>query len=323
MQTQKKEINLQYLLGRIVGQKHLIVIPVVAALVLSVVAAFSLPKKYEAYSMILLDKQKIADPLTTTAVVPTLQDEMDVLSKQLYSWPRLLRLVTELHLADSISNPQQLHDFMEVFKKRIKLEFATKDLIKISYRDSDPDVAYKVVTHIVRGIVNDSSLQKKEDAHNAIVFFTEQLKIYKQKLELSEWNFTASKVESELRLAQNRKRLLEAKMKTIQKMVPTQITREQNPLLVKLRQQLANAQDEMARLMIDGKEDNPWIIQLRQKSNFLVKKISEEEQQDTVKESISFMNPLYMQTEQDIKQADMEVEYLSKRKMELEGTDGY
>ena len=33
------------------------------------------------------------------------------------------------------------------------------------------------------------------------------------------------------------------------------------------------------------------------------------------------MNPLYMQTEQDIKQADMEVEYLTKRKAELEGTD--
>ena len=208
----------------------------------------------------MLDKQKIADPLVAAVSNPAapgsgLQDELDVLSKQMYSWPRLLRLVTELHLADSKLTPLQMHDFIEGFKKRIKIEFTTKDLIKVSYLDAKPDVTYNVVSNIVQGIINDSSKQKREDAQNAIIFFTEQLKIYKEKLELSEWNFNASKVEADLRLARNRKELLEEKMRTIQKMVPSQVTREQNPLLVRLRLQLANTQDELAKLMVDGKED--------------------------------------------------------------------
>jgi tyrosine-protein kinase Etk/Wzc len=250
-----------------------------------------------------------------------MQDELDVLSKQLYSWPRLLRLVSELHLVKDTSSPLQIHDFIEGFKKRIKLEFATKDLIKISYRDGNPDTAYKVVTNIVQGIINDSAKQKREDAQNAIVFFTEQLNIYKAKLDTSEWNFSASKVESDLRLALNRKELLEAKMKQIQKMIPSQETREQNPLLVKLRLQLADMQEQEAKLMIDGKADNPWIAELKKRSNAIAQKISEEQENNTVKESITLMNPLYLQTEQDLKQSDIEVDYLRKRKAELEVQD--
>ncbi len=321
METTNNDINWQYILGRIVGQKYLLTIPVALSLVLSVIAAYTIPKQYESYAMILLDKQKINDPLATKengSNSPALEDELGILSKQLYSYPRLMKLAQDLHLGDDIKSPLKLNLLVEGMKKRIIVEHASKDLFRISFRDGDPQVAYKAVNIMVDDLINEREEKKKLNAQDAIAFFTEQLKIYKQKLEGSEWNFTASKVETELRLARNRKELLESKMKKVSQMVPSQITKEQSPLLVRLRQQLADTQDQLARLMVDGKEDNPWILELKKKSNDLAKKINEEESRDTVKESISLMNPLYMQTEQDLKQVDMEIEYLNKRKAELE-----
>jgi len=199
------------------------------------------------------------------------------------------------------------------------VEMRGSDLIEISFRDRNPSRAQQVVDTLTQNFINENSRIKKEEARDAIAFIESQLKIYQKKLESSQQNFSTSKIATEMRLNFNRRRLLQDRLSNLQKIVPSQIRWEQNPVTARLQTRLSDTESEIARLMVDAKEGNPKIIELKKQQQEIKNFLDSEKEKETVKESISILNPSYLQSEQELKQLDMEMEDLLRRKKEIEG----
>lgn len=317
-QEKDQKIDLQYILSVIYRRKNLFIMPVIVFSILAVLACIFLPRSYEAYSTVLVANSRIVDPLISPiAVSPDIRTELNTLSRQVMAWPRMEQLVTQLHLVEEDLSPVELEKFIKALKKRITVRMRGRELIELKYMGRDPALAQKIVNTLTKNFIEESKRIKREDAQNAIDFLSEQLVIYKKKLEDSGKNFSTSKIDSDLRIARNRKNLLEDRLGKISQFVRSRITREQNPVIVQLRSQLRDLQAKLANLMIDAKEGNPQVYELEKQIKRIEKKIAQEKGKETVKESVSVTNPLYLRVEQEFKELELQIAYLRKRKREL------
>jgi tyrosine-protein kinase Etk/Wzc len=192
-----------------------------------------------------------------------------------------------------------------------------RDLLEIVYMDCSAVRAQLVVNTLTSNFIDENARLKKEEAQNAIEFINEQLKIYRRKLETTEQDFSTSKIDAELRLAENRRTLLKERLSGIQKRIPAQVTTQQNPVVGQLQQKRGQLESDLARISLDAKEGNPIVLALKKQIQLLKTQISAEMEKSTVKESVSTFNPAYLDTEQALRQTEMDINELLKRKNEL------
>ncbi|MFC2061064.1 polysaccharide biosynthesis tyrosine autokinase [Elusimicrobiota bacterium] len=312
------QIKIQHVLGLISRRRWFIIIPISVSLILSLVMCLILPRSYEASSMVLVKSKKIIDPLVSQfAVSPDIREFLNTLSKQVLAWPRLQQLAAQLKVTENTKSPVELERYLNELKSRINVSLKGKELIQIQYWDRDPVQAQKVVNTLTLNFIEENARIKKQEALNAIDFLNEQLVIYRKKLGDSQKNFSSSKIDTELRLAYNRKKLLEERLTGLQKLIPSQIRKEQSPVIEQLNAQLGKYEAELARIMIDAKEGNPRVYELKKIIAELKRKIDGEKEKETIKESVSISNPVYLQSNQDLRRIEMEINYLEKRKKEL------
>lgn len=311
-------MNVQRILEVLIRRRVLIVITSVLVFIGAVAAAFTLPALYEASSLIYINNANIVGPLVNkVADTPNMREELNTLSKQVLAWARMEQLVTQLRLAEHIKSPSALNDFITDLRKRVSVDPRGRDLIQISFRDRVPATAQRVVNTITQNFMDENVRLKKEDARNAIEFIESQLKIYQEKLEKSQANFSSNKVASELRVLQNRRRLTLERLAVTPKYVASQVTREQNPVVARLQNRYAEVQSELTRLKMDAKPGNPKIAELEKQRDQIKTFLDSEMEKETVKESVSIMNPAYLQNEQDLKQVDLDLEFLLRRQREI------
>lgn len=286
------------------------------ALVLCVI----LPNTYEAVSTVLINNTPIIDPIVAKlAVSPDINQEINTLKQQVFSFKRMESMINALKLAPPDISPRKLNGIITDLRRRMLVEMRGNDLVEISFRDKVPARAQQVVNTVTENFILENSRQKQQEARDAIAFIESQLKIYQQKLESSQKNFSSSKIANEMRLNYNRRQMLQEQMKNLERLIPSQVRSEQNPVLVRLQARLREIDSELARLMVDAREGNPKIAELRRQRQQVKTFIDGELQTETVKESVSIINPTYLQYEQELKQLDLEMEDLARRKKEMEG----
>ena len=320
MGEQKKttELNIRERAEALVRRRWFIIIPLLAGVSIAVIMSIFFAPEYEASAFIQINDKRIIDPLISNlAVRTTVKDQVDMLTKQLKSWPYLMKLVDQFQLAGDSSAPDEIEEVVGAVKKRISIDIKENNIVQVAYRDVSPQRAQKIANAVAETFIAEHRRQRKEEAQNAIGFISEQLKVYKKKVEESDKNFSTHKIEADLRLAMNRRKLLVGQMTNLQKIIPSQVRMEYSPVFSRLQAHLAELEVERARLMLDATEAHPRVKDLNQEIDELKNKLDAEMKKEMVRESVSMMNPSYLQVEQELKQLDMEISYLEKRKSEL------
>jgi capsular exopolysaccharide synthesis family protein len=310
--------GMQEIIEMIMRRRLLFFLPLTIILVASLIIGLLLRRTYEASSVIQVHTRQMIDPLVHgLAVAPDVKDEFDTLSKQITTWPRLEQLVTQLHLADDVTSPLEREDLIVALSKRVNVRIKSKDMLEIAYQDKNPQVAQQVANTLTQNFIDENARLGKEEARNAIDFIGEQLNIYRDKLAHSQQDFSVSKLDADLRVAQNKRSLLLERMKNLQKIIPFQVTAEQSPVIGQLQTRLGMLETELARLMLDAKDDNPRVEQLRREITGIENKVNAELARQMVKERISTFNPLYLQAEQELKAVEMDIRNLQQHQTEL------
>ena len=316
--TTPTQISIRDKVEAVIRRRWFIILPVIGGVAISIVVSFFLAPVYEAKATVQINDKKIVDPLVAgLAVSATLKDQANVMVKQMQSWPQLMKIVDQYHLNEKAKTKTALDEIVLGMRKRITIETKGNDMIEISYQDENPEMAQKIANTIAQNFIDESTREKRAEAKNAIEFIGDQLKIYRQKLEESEKNFATHKIESDLRLEMNRKKLLQDQMANLQKIIPSQVRTEHSPVFARLQAHLAELEIEKARLMMDATEEHPRVQELKKEIAEIRQQLDAEMKKEMVRESISMMNPSYLQAEQEMKQIDMELNYLEKRKKEL------
>jgi polysaccharide chain length determinant protein (PEP-CTERM system associated) len=159
------------------------VVGVVAALVI-----IKIPDKYEASARIYVDTQSVLKPLMSgIAVQPNVEQKLAILSRTLISRPNVEKLMRMADLDLATHSKQDEDRMVDGLMKSLQILSAGRDnLYTLSYRDSDPLRAKRVVQSLTSIFLDTSLGGKRKDSDTAKKFIDDQIKVYEKKLEDAE-----------------------------------------------------------------------------------------------------------------------------------------
>ena len=148
----------------------------------------SVPDKYEATARIYVDTQSILKPLMSgLAVQPNVDQQVVMLSRTLISRPNVERLIRMADLDLKVQTTEAREALIDTLMKQLEIRNVGRDnLYVLSYRDTSPDMAKKVIQSLVSIFVESSLGDARKDSSTARKFIDEQIKVYVAKLEEAE-----------------------------------------------------------------------------------------------------------------------------------------
>jgi len=204
-------------------RRWLFITPAFAGLVLSIVACFILPPSYESNTLILVEEEKIFNPLIQgLAVSTTAVQRMQNIREQILGWNSLVELTKRLNLARNVQTQMQFENLIMGLRRNIAVQMRGANIIKISYFGKDPQETQVITKTLADNLVDENMRTQTKEADLAINFIKEQLEVYKRKIKETE----AADLEEQL------KKLLAD-------------STEQHPLVKELRQKVAIVRKEL------------------------------------------------------------------------------
>lgn len=146
------------------------------------------PDKYEASARIFVDTQSILKPLMSgLAVQPNVDQQVAMLSRTLISRPNVEKLIRMADLDLKSQSRVAQEALIDELMKTLEIKNVGRDnLYVLSYRDTSPEKARRVVQSLVSIFVESSLGDTRKDSNTARKFIDEQIKTYVGKLEEAE-----------------------------------------------------------------------------------------------------------------------------------------
>ena len=147
-----------------------------------------LPSRFEASARIYVDTKSILGPLMQgLAVQPNLDQQVGMIARTLITRPNLEKVLRNSDLDVKAKSNADKEAMIDLLLARIQLIGTGKDnLFALTYWDSHPDQAKKVVQSLVNIFVESSLGDQRKDSESARRFLDEQIKSYEQKLVVAE-----------------------------------------------------------------------------------------------------------------------------------------
>jgi len=162
-----------------------------AAWLVGVVAAgaiYLMPDRYESTARIFVDTQSVLKPLMSgLAVQPNVDQQITILSRTLISRPNIEKLIRMADLDLSVTGKKDREELITHLGQKLKIRGTGRDnLFTLSYEDTQPERAKRVVQSLVSIFVESGLGDKRKDTDSARRFIEEQIKGYEQRLEEAE-----------------------------------------------------------------------------------------------------------------------------------------
>ena len=163
-----------------------------------------IPDRYEASARIFVDTQSILKPLMSgLAVQPNIEQQVMMLSRTLISRPNVEKLVRMADLDLNIKGKAEQDALVDGLMKTLSIQSVGRDnLYSLSYRDTDPGKAQRVVQALVSIFVESSLGDKRQDSDSARKFIEEQIRNYEKKLQFEGFQAAEHRVASQRRKKQ-------------------------------------------------------------------------------------------------------------------------
>ena len=213
-------------------RKWLIVVPSFLGLVFGVTACFLMPPKWTCSTTILVEEEKIINPLIQNlAVSTTAWQRMQGIKEILLGWNSMVELTRKLGLDKNLRSQAEYEQFILNLRHNITVEMTgtgsvttpVSNIIKIAYKGKNPKETL-LIEQTLTDILMERNLETQtKETDDAVNFIKGQLAIYKRKVKESE----VAKLEDQVR-------------------VLLQDSTEEHPMVKELRQKINMAKKELA-----------------------------------------------------------------------------
>lgn len=165
--------------------KNLCVVSALVIMTTVTIVSYLLPNKYEAKSIVFIEKSVISELLKGLTFTPSAEDKIKVLSYALNSRTLISKVLEELDLNQGSEAEQE--KFIKKIQENTQIKIRDKEgLFQISFQDNNPKIARDYVNALVRRYINENTSSKREESYDATKFVSEQLTTFKAKLDKSE-----------------------------------------------------------------------------------------------------------------------------------------
>jgi polysaccharide chain length determinant protein (PEP-CTERM system associated) len=334
-----------YFLNR---RKWFIIIPFILLLLISIFVSIFSPRIYLSYATIQLDQPGIINPLVQgIAVTPSDTMPLSSIKVKLVNQAQIEQTIKTLNLDKNIqNNPLELYKLIANIRSNLDVMPMGPNLIQVSFQGENPQMVMQVVQILVNNFIKESVNEQQQDTMGALNFIQGQVEEYRSKMEAAEAdlrgfkekhflelptnitnnlqqlsNAQASLLATNLELQQSKMRLdsLQKQIAGHKEIVVSEITKETNPLVVNLRQKIADLEIQLTTLRGQYTDKHPKIIEIKQEIARTKDKL-EQESEKTISKEISSINPLYQNLIQQMEETQIKIETLTAMKKDLEQT---
>ena len=296
-----------------------------------------------ASTTILVDEKNIIQPLMQGAAVSTeVADRSRLARETIFGRKVMTQLLTDTGEMNESSSPEEQDKLFKRLKKQTTIGTVTRNVIKIEYRDDDPERAFKTTKRYAELFIDEALGTKAAESQAAFDFIDKQVQEYHVKLvqaeeQLKEFRLAnadalpgsdtdigtrlsaqQSRIEQstqDLKEAEIKKRSLEKQLSG-EAEVATALSREGQ-----YRTRIAELQSQMETLRLSYHDTYPDIVRIRHQIADLNEAITVDRQQrDSAKASGRVViddsvinNPMYQQLKRDLSQTQINIETLQAR----------
>ncbi len=191
--TDQIQASLKDYLRIIFHRKWFFLIPFLVVFTTATIGSSFLTRYYESSILILVEEEKIINPLIPyqerLILQPkedTLVEKLRTLTEQILSYPQLINLVNTLGISKGITDQAAYEKLIMGIRKRTGVVMRASDVFQISYEDKDPVMAQKIVNTLINLFIKENLQKKTDSALIGVKFAEEQAKVYKKQLEKAE-----------------------------------------------------------------------------------------------------------------------------------------
>ena len=247
-------------------------------LVVGALLVFSLPNQYEADAQVYADTDALTNPLLHgLAVQPDMRGRLQVITQTMLSRPNLEKVADQTGLSLRATTPADKDALLVKLGKDVTVKNAgAKDLYDISYSDSDPRMAQKVVQAFLQILMNDTLGANTTSTQSAQTFLQQQVTDYNDRLNAAEKKLAEFKKANIGYLPgpgggdySARLQAAETKLQELQGQYAAastghgSVTRQASPQIREIDQQLAVSQQKLDKLLLSYTEQYPDVISTR------------------------------------------------------------
>lgn len=148
------------------------------------VAISFVPQRYEASAKVYVDTQTVLKPMMVGLTYqPDIEQQVRMLARTLISRPNVEKLLDRPEVKFDVSSQRERDQTVSRLMDQIRIVAAERgNLFTISYRDTSPERALKLVESTLTLFVNTGSSGKKQDSEDARRFIDAQLRENEAKL---------------------------------------------------------------------------------------------------------------------------------------------
>jgi polysaccharide chain length determinant protein (PEP-CTERM system associated) len=176
-------------LGRLCSKRRWLALGVSSATVgAAALLINTVPDRFEATARVYVDTQTVLKPLMANLTYqPDIDQQVKMLARTLISRPNIETLVKTPGLGFNTAAPGELETLVSRLMTEIKVvPTSAGNLYEITYRETSPQRAKRLVEATVALFVNTGAVSKKRDSEEAGRFIEEQIRTYEAQLTQAE-----------------------------------------------------------------------------------------------------------------------------------------
>ncbi len=301
------------------------------------------PKQYTASTTILVEDKKIIQPLMQGAAVATdVEDRARMAREVIFGRKIMDQILRDAGWLKDNPSPEEQEKRIENLIRQTKVTNTGKDLIKIEYKDSDPQRAFNTTKRYADLFIAESLSAKAAESQAAFDFINQQTEEYHEKLTKAEdqlKEFRSANLDArpgsdadigsrlsalQLRIEQTTQDLQDAetKKKSIEKQlsgeaeVATVLSREGQ-----YRARIGELQSQLDTLRLNYRDTYPDIIRIKHQIEDLNEAIAEDRKQREEAKAAGHIkiddsvinNPMYQQLKRELSQVNITIDTLTAR----------
>lgn len=267
---QSSEFDYKTYINLINKRKRMFVLVALAIMTVSVIICYLIPKKYEAKSTVFIEKNVIGELVKGLAVMPSMEDSLKVLTYAMKSRTMLLKVVNEMDMNVNKKSDAAVEALIKKLQNNTDIKLKDNNLFIISFKDENPRVARDYVNTLVGRYIEDYVSSKRDESYGATQFLSEQIKVYKEKMEKAEKAVNSFKSERGNILSLDEGRQLQDINSAKQKLYDLQLRRRQleglknvakknDPLQIKL----SSLEKRLQELRVEYTDSYPDVIKVK------------------------------------------------------------
>jgi polysaccharide chain length determinant protein (PEP-CTERM system associated) len=192
--SQPKGFDFSYYIALASRCRWLIIVPFCLVIGIGSYLAVTLPKTYEATTLILVQPQRVPERLVTPVVSSSdLESRISTISQQILSRSNLEKVIERFRLFSGSSQGEMLmEDKIASLRQRIKIEVSRTssrrdaEAFSLGFRDGDPSMAMKVTNGLATFFIDENLKMREGQAVGTSDFLEAELQSMRKRLEEKE-----------------------------------------------------------------------------------------------------------------------------------------